>query len=120
MIERMALPRSPIDAISDVGKMFTAAMNPRAGPAYSCQYDGRETIHAVQPKHRIIGYILADMTYGGGLRVLCGLPAEGKATLSEYPVPVGEISCRNCLRVLRARYATRGAAPTRVPNEGTG
>jgi hypothetical protein len=97
------LPRSPIDALHDVGKSFTAAINPLAGPAYACQYDGRDTVHAVQPRHRMIGYILADMTYGGGLHVLCGLPAEGKATLSENPVPPDQIGCRNCLRVLLAQ-----------------
>jgi len=106
MGEHTALPRSPLDAIGDAAKSFFAAKNPLAGPAYACQYDGKEKVHAVQPKHRIIGYIMADMSYGGGLHVLCGLPAKGKATLSEYPVPVREISCRNCLRVLRARYAT--------------
>ena len=101
------LPRSPIDAIGDVGKMFTAARNPLAGPAYACQYDGRDTIHAVQPRYSIIGYIFADMTWGGGLHVLCGLPAEGKVTLSENPVPPDQISCRNCLRVLRIRLRSQ-------------
>ena len=98
-----AMRRSPLDAISDVAAIFDAARKPLAGPAYACQYDGRTTVHAVQPKHRIIGYIIGYMTYGGGLRVLWGVPAEGKATLSEHPVPPKEISCRNCLRALLAQ-----------------
>jgi len=102
-MDETCLPRSPIDAIQDVGKSFTAAMNPLAGPAYAVQYDGRDKTHAVQPRWSMIGYILADMTWGGGLHVLCGLPAEGKAVISENPVPPDQISCRNCLRVLLAQ-----------------
>ena len=74
-----------------------------AGPAYRVQYDGRDKTHAVQPKHRMIGYIIADMSWGGGLHVLCGLPAEGKVVISQYPVPPDQISCRNCLRALLAQ-----------------
>ena len=101
--QRTCLPRSPLDTIHDVVNTFFAAKNPLKGPAYRVQYEGRKATHAVQPKHRIIGYILADMSYGGGLRVLCGLPAEGNVIISEYPVAVEEISCRNCLRALLAQ-----------------
>ena len=94
---------SPLDYMFDFAESFKSAKKPLEGPAYQCQYVGREIIHAVQPKRRMIGYIIADMSYGGGLRVLCGLPAEGKVILSKYPVPPDQISCRNCLRVLLAQ-----------------
>ena len=97
------LPLSPIDVMFHFAESFKAKRKPLAGPAYACQYDGREKIHAVQPKHRMIGYIIADMSWGGGLHVLCGLPAEGRVVLSKNPVPPDQISCRNCLRVLLAQ-----------------
>ncbi len=108
-MRELALPRTPIDAIHDVVKSFNAVRNPLKGPAYRVQYEGRQATHAVQPKHRAIGYIIADMMFGGGLHVLCGLPAEGKVVISENPVPVEEISCRNCLRVLLAHARWRAS-----------
>lgn len=68
-----------------------------ADEAYIVRFGGGLVNHACLPKRKALGHFEFDQTMGGGLRILCGFPAVGKAIVSEETKSVARwVTCTRC------------------------
>lgn len=68
---------------------------------YLFQRKSSKVTHAVETKHASLGTFELDRLFGGGFTMPCGRPCTGKGVLSENPMSVYWVTCKQCRWVLR-------------------
>lgn len=69
---------------------------------YLVMYDAETITHVVRTHHAPMGDLQMDQIFGGGMHVLCGKPAKGRAVISPMLMPVTFVNCSNCNKALEA------------------